>query len=124
MHASMALPTGPAAWAADGHRVGSWSSLYAPQWVEIDLGMRPSIGRVSLAVAQPPDGKTNHVILGQATMHDRWRGLAELNSMTHDRQLPTATAARPWRNVRYVRVESRQSPSWVACKEIAVFRAR
>jgi tricorn protease-like protein len=124
VRASMALPTGPAAWAVDGHRVGFWSSLYAPQWVEIDLGKPQSIGRVSLAVAQTPDGKTDHVILGRATMHDRWRGLAELNATTHDRQLLTATAPRPWRNVRYVRVETRQSPSWVAWKEIAVFRAR
>jgi Ca2+-binding RTX toxin-like protein len=124
VRSSMALPTGPAPWVDDGHRIGFWSSLYATQWVEIDLGKSQTIGRVSLAVAQTPEGHTDHVILGRATTHDRWRGLAELDGTTHDRQLLTVKATRPWRNVRYVRVETRRSPSWVAWKEIAVFRAR
>ncbi|HWQ01496.1 MAG TPA: discoidin domain-containing protein, partial [Gaiellaceae bacterium] len=124
VRASVALPTGPAPLVDDGHRIAFWSSPYAPQWVEIDLGRPRAIRSVALVAAQTPDGMTDHVILGRASTSDRWRGLAELHGFTHDRQLLTATATHPWRNVRYVRVETRASPSWVAWKEIAVFKAR
>lgn len=123
VRASMELPTGPAALANDGRRAAFWSSLYARQWIEIDLGRSFSIRQVALAVAQTPDGLTDHVVLGRPSTTSRWRGLAELRGKTHDGQLLTATAPRPWRNVRYIRIETRQSPSWVAWKEIAVFRA-
>jgi Ca2+-binding RTX toxin-like protein len=121
VRASLQLPTGPAAYAVDGHRSAFWSSLYARQWIEIDLGSPQTVGRVALAVAQTPEGETDHVILGRATEHSRWRGLAELRGRTHDRELLTAVAAKPWRNVRYLRIETRESPSWVAWKEIAVY---
>ena len=123
VRASMALPTGPAAYVTDGHRIAFWSSLYQPQWVEIDLGHQYAIKSVALVIAQTPEGLTDHVILGRATAFERWRGLADLRGTTHDRELLTATARTAWRNVRYVRIETRDSPSWVAWKEIAVFRA-
>ena len=124
VRASQALPTGPAAFAVDGHRLLFWAAFYAPQWIEIDLGAPQAIGRVSLVTAQTPEGATDHVILGRAAVFEGWRGLAELRGQTHDRQVLDYAAPRPWRNVRYLRIETRASPSWVAWKEIAVFRAR
>ena len=121
---SLALPTDPAAFAVDGHRTAFWNSSYAPQWIEIDLGAPQTVSRIALIVAQTQPGATDHVVLGRAHSFDRWRGLAELNGETHDSELLQATPTRPWRNVRYVRIETRKSPSWVAWKEVAVFAAR
>jgi hypothetical protein len=121
--ASWTLPDRPAARVDDGHRSLIWGSSYAPQWVEIDLGSPQTVGRIAMVAAQTPNGPTDHVILGRAYTFDRWRGLAELRGDTHDGQLLSVEPTRPWRNIRYVRVETRSSVSWVAWKEIAVFRA-
>jgi F5/8 type C domain/RTX calcium-binding nonapeptide repeat (4 copies) len=118
--ASLSLPDRPAERAVDGRLNGYWGGFYAPQWIEIDLGRPEAVDRITLAVAQFPDGLTDHVILGKAKPDDRWHGLAELKGVTHDGEVLTATARRPW-TVEYVRVETRTSPSWVAWKEIAVF---
>ena len=109
VRASMALPTGPAAYVTDGHRIAFWSSLYQPQWVEIDLGHQYAIKSVALVIAQTPEGLTDHVILGRATAFERWRGLS-LRGTTHDRELLTATARTAWRNVRYVRIGDARQP--------------
>ena len=82
VRASMALPTGPAAFAVDGHRLLFWAAFYARQWIEIDLGSPQTAGRVGLVAAQTPEGETDHVILGRASLGDRWRGLAELKGET------------------------------------------
>jgi WD40 repeat protein len=121
--ASLALLDNPAAFAVDGHRSLFWNSSYAPQWIEIDLGLPQTVREVSMVVAQTPDGVTDHVVLGRAHGFDRWRGLGELVGYTHDRQVLTLIPKRPWRNVRYVRIETLKSPSWVAWKEIAVLGA-
>lgn len=116
------------AWSPDGSTIAFdtdviWNSTYAPQWIEIDLGSPQTVREVSMVVAQTPDGVTDHVILGRAHDFDRWRGLGELVGYTHDRQVLTLIPKRQWRSVRYVRIETRKSPSWVAWKEIAVLGA-
>jgi hypothetical protein len=121
---SETLPDRPPSRAVDGHRSLFWGALYAPAWIEVDLGTPQTVGLISLVPAQLPDGPTDHVILGRAHDFDRWRGLAELRGETHDGQVLTVARTRPWRNIRYVRILTKASPSWVAWKEIAVFRAR
>jgi WD40-like Beta Propeller Repeat/RTX calcium-binding nonapeptide repeat (4 copies)/F5/8 type C domain len=120
---SWTLPDRPAARIDDGRNNFIWGSYYAPQWVEIDLGSPQTVARIALVAAQTPNGSTDHVILGRAYMFDRWRGLGELRGDTRDGQLLQVVPTRPWRNIRYVRVETKSSPSWVAWREIAVFRA-
>jgi hypothetical protein len=112
----------PAARVDDGRNNFIWGSYYAPQWVEIDLGSPQSVSRIALVAAQTPDGPTDHVILGRGYTFQRWRGLSELRGETHDGQLLWVQPTRPWRNIRYVRVVTKSSPSWVAWREVAVYR--
>ena len=44
----------------------------------------------------------------------------ELKGTTHDSQVLDVSDGAPWKNMRYVRVETASSPSWVSWREIEV----
>jgi hypothetical protein len=113
---------GPSAQAVDGLMANRWGSGGYPwQWIEIDLGAPVSIEKVRLFVNMYPDGVTTHRIRGRATTGDPWADLWVRNAATVDNQVLEAVASPAWTNVRYVRVQTEVSPSWVSWKEIEVF---
>jgi hypothetical protein len=91
----------------------------APQWLEFDLGPGVALSRVKLLTAQQPAGRTTHVVKG-ATTKGVWFTLGTLSGDTGDNQL--LTLAIPSTPVRWVRVTTTVSPSWVAWREVSFFR--
>ena len=120
--ASQSLPESPPSGAVDGVFDFIWNSGdYAPQWIEIDLGSPQPIGRISLLTAQSPDGDTVHRVLGKARAGDPYQLLHEFAGLTMDYQWLDHSPPTPWENVRFLRVKTTTSPSWVAWREIQVF---
>jgi plastocyanin len=120
--ASGEVPEAPATRAVDGLMANWWSSGgYPYQWIDIDLGSPASIARARLFVSQYPDGPTTHRILTRATTGDPWDLRHEFIGVTVDHQVLEHVAGSAWTNVRYVRVETTSSVSWVAWKEIELF---
>ncbi|MDC0711787.1 discoidin domain-containing protein [Stigmatella sp. ncwal1] len=95
-------------WAAGG---------VAPQWIEYDFGGSTQVRRIELVTNQYPSGATVHHIYGAATL-GAWSLLGTIQGFTQDQQqlVWTGTA-----NVRWIRVATSQSPSWVAWREIRFF---
>jgi len=89
----------------------------APAWIQLDLGQPSTISRVRLLTAQSPAGPTRHELLGGLTP-DSLAPLGVLEGETVDTQwLELQVKAQ----VRYVRVVTDKSPSWVAWREIEVY---
>ena len=95
-----------------------WNSGgFAPAWVQLDLGRPTTITKVRLYTAQSPPGPTSHQILGGLTPDS----LTPLGALDGD------TANAQWLElqvkgqVRYLKVVTLKSPSWVAWGEIEVY---
>jgi len=100
----------------------SWSSGgYPGQWIEIDLGVPVPVGRVRLFVTQYPDGATTHHILTRETTGDAWTDQHIFTGVTSDGDVLEYEPASAMANVRFVRIETTASVSWVAWKEIEVY---
>ena len=113
---------GPAAFAVDGLMANRWGAgAGPPQWIEIDLAAPVTIGRILLFVTQTPNGWTAHRIYGRAATGDPWQQLHEFNGFTNDNAVLEHVPASPWTNMRYVRVSTAASVSWVSWREIQVF---
>jgi hypothetical protein len=97
-----------------------WNSgADAPQWIQIDLGQPASIGTFRLVVSQYPEG---------ATVHQIWVGpdtsalsmLHEFSGFTTEADVLEFSPATPLDGVRFVRLVTVTSPSWVAWREIEI----
>ncbi len=73
-------------------------------------------------MAQTPNGFTVHGVL--TLTPSGWTTVADLNGGTSDGQTLRVTPSTPLADVRAVRVETSQSPSWVAWREIEVLGSR
>jgi hypothetical protein len=119
--ASFSFADGPPELAVDAQHTLWWASYYAPQWIEIDLGRPSAVRELQLQVAQTPAGQTLHVVYG-GPAPDPQRVLHTFSGLTQDGDVLDFRSRTPWRNVRYVRVTTWNSPSWVAWKEIRILR--
>ena len=120
--ASSSLPDGRPALANDGLAATSWNSGDdAPQWIELDLGSVRTISGIRLLVGQYPAGRTTHRVLARGG-GGALRLLATLRGTTTDGDWLEVPFDSPVR-ARYVRVETTESPSWVAWREISIFGA-
>lgn len=119
--ASAEQTTVPAPNAVDGDATTSWGSgQFAPQWIEIDLGAAIAIAAIRLGVDQFPDGDTVHAVLGRPP-GGSYRELHMFRRRTMTGALLEYVPSVPWDGIRYLRVETRASPSWVAWREVEVF---
>jgi hypothetical protein len=120
--APAALPSNPPAFAVDCDPQSTWiAGTGPPLWLEIDLGAPSRVVAVRLRVAHTPDGPTAHRVL--ALTGSGWVTLADLAATTIDGQVLTVRPPAPVDGVRAVRVETTQSPSWVAWREVEVLGA-
>ena len=104
--------------AASTANADSWSSGgFAPQHFDIDLGAPQTISGMSLTVNQSPAGNTVHRIYAGSTP-DPTTLVRELSGFTTNGDVLTPTFAPALTGVRYVRVETTVSPSWVAWSSI------
>jgi F5/8 type C domain len=119
--ASASLSDQPPSAAVDGDGQSVWSAgSHPPQWIEIDLGAMFDLDRLILTVAQDPAGGTTHQISGRGETGD-YRLLHEFRDGTADGQDLDVSPIAAWTAVRYLKIETTESPSWVAWREIAVF---
>lgn len=118
--ASRSLPHQPPSGAVDGTNSQWWGSgAFAPQWILIDLGKPQTIDSIRLTITQSPTGATIHQIWTGAKIDELYL-LYTFEGMTVDGQVLEFKPDSPLENVRYVRVNTRQSPSWVGWQEIEV----
>jgi hypothetical protein len=119
--ASNEYPGNPASLAVDGNWWSYWNSgNFPPQWIEVDLGSAQPVGEIDLGITQLPDCTTDHLLYGRASSSDPYALLREFNGYTVDQQVLRYTAATP-QQIRFVRVETTSSCSWVAWREIEVY---
>lgn len=121
--ASSALAANPPSLAVDGNFWSYWNSgSYAPQWIEVDLGATYTLGQVVLSITQLPDSQTVHRVYGKAAPSDAYQLLHEFAGYTRDLDALSFEPTSP-QQVRFVRVETTSSASWIAWREIAVYAA-
>jgi predicted amidohydrolase YtcJ len=118
LRASKSLPDFPVKGAVDGnHEDSPWmSGEYAPQWIEFDLGEVRSVSALRLWVDQDPQGFTRHIIYGGPEPNPTEQ-IALLEGVTRWGQMLEVTG--PW-SLRYLRIETVESPSWVGWLEIEI----
>lgn len=114
--ATNAAPTN----ATDGDIKTQWGAGGpAPQWIQLDLGEESSISKVRLNPNQTPTGPTTHQVYGGPTP-DQLTLLGTLDGVTQDSQW--LELAIPANNVRYLKIATVKSPSWVAWREIEIYK--
>jgi len=121
--ASREYPGSPASLAVDGSWWTYWNSGdFPPQWIEVDLESVQSVSEIDLGITQLPDSQTTHRIYGRASGSEPFQLLHEFSGFTVDQQVLQYLAGTP-QQVRYIRVETTSSWSWVAWREIEVYAA-
>jgi parallel beta-helix repeat protein len=119
--ASNALPDGQSSLAVDGDPNTAWNSGHYPtQWIEVDLGAAYAIGEMNLAITQLPDGFTVHRVYAKSAADGIYALLHEFAGFTTASQVLTHNFAPAAQDVRFFRVETIVSPSWVAWHEIEI----
>ena len=119
--ASNEYPGNPASLAVDGNWWSYWNSGgFPPHWIEVDLGSVQSVGEVDLGITQLPDCSTVHLLYGRAAASDPYTLLQEFSGYTVDQQVLRYAATSP-QQLRFVRVETTSSCSWVGWREIEVY---
>ena len=121
VRASSATVAGPPSVAFDSNYNTMWNAgWFPPAWIELDLGKNTLVTGIRLMPSQVPNvARTVHRIYGRANGKTTEILLHEFDGVTSDATWIAATFDPP-RLVRYVRVETVTSPSWVAWREIAV----
>ncbi len=92
----------------------------AGSWIEVDLGEKLPVHRIELVVEQTPEGETTHRVLGKGAEESPYRELAVVEGLTSGGQVLTRDLPAPWADLRFIRVETTRTPSWVGWKEIRV----
>lgn len=119
--ASATLPSFSPANAVDGLVTTTWNAgHFAPQWIEIDLQTVAPIERIRLVTAQAPlTGFTDHRVYGRSPNRDATL-LHEFAAVTVEGEVLEYSPPVPWTGIRFIRIETVQSPAWVAWREIEV----
>lgn len=117
--------TASAAWAGnqpsralDGDLATTWGSGdYPPAWIEVDLTESVTVRSVELVVEQTPPGDATHELI---LMDASRRPVAAVTLQGQMRQFDVLEPNPDVSGVRYVRVSTIASPSWVAWREIRI----
>jgi RTX calcium-binding nonapeptide repeat (4 copies)/WD40-like Beta Propeller Repeat len=119
--ASRQEPTNPAVLAVDGRIDDYWSSGdYPPQWLEVDLLRSTTISRLRLIAPDVPKGASVFVLAQNAD--GSYRLLHRFAGPAVFKQALAFTPRRPWRGIRYLRLQVPGSGyGWVAWPEIEAY---
>lgn len=107
--------------AFDGDEETMWSAGGAPShWIQVLLDNTYTVDKIELVVTQSPAGPTTHEVWlengsGVWTLHTRFADLFTEDGQTLE--LPIS----PPREIEQALVLTRDSPSWVAWRDIKVF---
>jgi hypothetical protein len=111
--------------AVDGD-LGNWwgAGAFAPQWIELDLGAAYTIADMAFLTSQSPPGETRHdVWVKGPSTGDAYVLLHTFEAETTDNEWLVVPLAAPVEGIRYVRIETKRSPSWISWREIEVISA-
>ncbi len=106
--------------AIDGVASSPWIGYSTPQWIEVDLGSVVPLKKIRLLTSQNPGGNTTHVVTGDVSAAPTTT-LQTFSGNTTDYQWLEASWDTPV-NVRYVRITTTSSPSWVSWHELEFYR--
>ena len=121
--ASTYLQDSPPFAALDGNSDTIWNSGAGPeQWIQIDLGQPTAVRAIRLTIAQYPAGETVHQIWAGAS-EDSLALLHEFRGFTKDPDTLEFSPPSSVANIRFIRIVTPKSPSWVAWREVEVIRA-
>lgn len=105
--------------AINGNLSDLWSAgEFPPQWIQVDLGQTKTISRVRLLVDQYPDGHTTHQVYGGPSP-DNLSLLGRFDGGTVFHQWLELNVSAS--DIRYIKVSTTASPSWVGWAEIEVY---
>lgn len=120
VRASGVLEGEPAENAVNGTAADRWGAGAPPtQWIEIDLGAPERVRAIRLTTSQSPEGRTVHQIWGGPSA-DSLTLLHTFDRRTEDFDVLEYEPEAVQSGVRYLRVVTTVSPSWVAWREIEV----
>ncbi len=97
------------------------SGGYAPQWLEFQFKQSEQISRIVMHVNQDPASPTLHRI-SVAGADKVYREVASLNQSTADKDRLTKTFSPSLKNITFVKIETLNSKSWIAWREIEFYR--
>jgi predicted amidohydrolase YtcJ len=118
--ASASGPDEPPPNAIDADLETAWNSGGDPeQWIQIDLGGPMTVSAIKLVVAQTPEGATSHQIWAGADPNTLAL-VHQFDGTTKDGDTLEFQPTSPLSNIRYVKILTTESPSWVAWREIEV----
>lgn len=121
---SASLPEHPAHFAVDGVESTHWGSGDGPpQWIEVDLGAPATITEIRLQTSQYPEGNTLHVLSAREE-NANFAEVHRFTQFTRDGDWLVFNPHTPLENIRHVRIETLESPSWVSWFEIQVIGTR
>jgi hypothetical protein len=108
--------------AVDGNTETWWGATAPPpQWVTVDLGEPMTVAEIHLIVSQYPEGQTLHRLrLKGSGTGGEFILAQEFAGTTTDGQVLVYKPPAPMQDIQFIRVETLQSPSWVAWREIQV----
>jgi len=114
------LPDQTAAMTVDGYINSIWNSGFDdPRWIEIDLGEYSNVETIRLHVSQHPPGDTVHEISGSRN-GNVFKPMHIFSGYTEDGQVLEFSPEAPWTGIRFIRMNTAASPSWVAWREIEI----
>ncbi|HEX9839803.1 MAG TPA: discoidin domain-containing protein [Anaerolineales bacterium] len=120
--ASISLPEEPPSQAVDDNAGTQWNAGGDPvQWIQIDLQGLYRITKIELLVSQDPAGDTVHRIQVRASDAEAYQTIYEFSESTADNEWLFFRPETPLENVSQIRIETTESPSWVAWREIQVY---
>lgn len=113
------------AFAVDGDPGTVWNSGSRPlQWIQIDLGTNYDLAEIRLVVSQSPEGRTVHVLYGRGSgTGNEQRTLRIFDGVTQDSDVLIYKPGEPMLGIRYLWVDSTESPSWISWREIEAIQA-
>ena len=118
--ASASLPDSPPTNAVDGNSESIWNAGAGPeQWIQLDLGKPTAVSTIRLVVSQYPAGNTIHQIWGGAEANNLTL-LNEFKGFTQDSETLEFKPSIPLSNIRYIKIITTLSTSWIAWREIEV----
>jgi Tol biopolymer transport system component len=116
VRASSASLAAPVEYAVDGYTHTYWDpDHYTNAWLEIDLGRGTTIGRLEFTLSQGESygHETVHLLVLGKRLRGHWGRLATFQrERRRSGQALRYKPARPWRNLRWIRVVTRTDGFW------------
>ena len=99
-----------------------WNSGgYAPQYIQLEFEREQSVSQIRLQVAQTPKGHTSHKLLAGPQVNEL-KEVKALAGFTSDHQWINMTFNPPLKSVRFLRINTITSLSWVAWFKVLVYK--